>query len=231
LVSKRSTRATFLSRMAARQDKIDLTADDITDDERKTIRELMGEPNSKDYKSKMACFAHYCKLYPDKEVQDSRGQIRLNYCMIWMTHNMRRKNATKSLNTERAVEIKQKKGLKLNWMSEEVMNREIGTDKAIMWREKKLVPSRGDRFTGSMDKKYIEYGVPFEWQEMTEEDLKRIVLITEAEGGEEDMALLNNLSAFGPQAGSGSASSSNPVLGGVSAHPALTGDVFCFKTF
>ena len=52
------------------------------------------------------------------------------------------------------------------------MDAQLGHHKAAHWRNSALLPSRGDRVTGSKDRYHLEYGCPEDWEQYSEEELR-----------------------------------------------------------
>ena len=61
------------------------------------------------------------------------------------------------------------------------MDAELGHHKAAHWRNSQLLPSRGDRVTGSKDRYHLEYGCPEDWEQYSEEELRELKTRVEAE--------------------------------------------------
>ena len=66
------------------------------------------------------------------------------------------------------------------------MDAELGHHKAAHWRNSALLPSRGDRVTGSKDRYHLEYGCPEDWESYSEEELRELKVTVEAELEQED---------------------------------------------
>ena len=112
---------------------------------------------------------------------------------------MRAKGVTRTIETCREVEHKDKKGTRWQWMSAETMDSKLGHVKAEHWRKSKVLQDRPDSLTGSNDELLKEYRVPKDWEELTDEDLKRICLKGEGEATEEDLEAMHKFSHKAPQ--------------------------------
>ena len=128
-----------------------------------------------------------------------RGAARQDYLEKFLTYQMRAKGVTRTVDTSCEVQHKDKKGTLWQWMSAETMDSKLGVVKATHWRESKLLKERADSLTGSSDEALKEYKVPKDWEELTSEDLKSLVLKAEAEATEEDLEGTNQFSHKAPQ--------------------------------
>ena len=86
----------------------------------------------------------------------------------------RAKDQVKKGSTIKTDETKRSKFRELRWWSQEQMQKEIGTQKANSWIESKLLPSRPDRVTGKNEDPFKEYGVPVDWERLTDTELRAI---------------------------------------------------------
>ena len=69
------------------------------------------------------------------------------------------------------------------------MDKELGAAKAEHWRVANACPWRPDSLTGSKDPDHIEWGVPMEWERLTEKDLKQLIMKNKGEADEDDFKL------------------------------------------
>ena len=74
------------------------------------------------------------------------------------------------------------------------MDAELGAAKAQHWRDNKMLRTRADALTGSTDRNLIENKVPQQWENVSEEDLRRLWLKSEEEAREGDAAVIESAS-------------------------------------
>ena len=181
---------------------------DPTEDELERARQIInGGAATK--KSKMACMAHYLKLFPDKEVSEARGQKRSDYLELFVVHQLRTQQAESTLQTSFSTQSNQHAFADLHWWSKETMDKNLGENFAKHWRDCGLVPRRPNHLTGSTDPDHEEWGVPHNWERLEEADLRKLMLTNTGAGDEDDMKLLMDASRFNrPTQGDGGGSSS-----------------------
>jgi hypothetical protein len=160
---------------------------------------ILAKAKPQETRSKMASMVQWLKAQPDKDVMESRGEVRQEYLAKFMVHQMRSKGGAKKVVTTHNVEIKDKSGTKWVWMSRETMDVKLGAKKGQHWRESGQLKVRDDLMTGSKDPDLIEYRVPKNFQEITDEDLKALCVAGEQEATEESLALVASAShCLGP---------------------------------
>ena len=193
-----------------------LTTVSPTQEELDKAREIInGTESSK--KSKMACMAHYLKLFPDKDVADSRGQKRTDYLELFVVHQLRSKQAESELRTNFATQSNQHAFADLHWWSKETMDKNLGEKFAAHWRDCGLVPRRPNHLTGSTDPDFEEWGVPQNWERLQESDLRQLMIQNKSAADEDDFAMVMDASRFNrPSPVSGSSSSSTAATEGPS---------------
>ena len=101
-------------------------------------------------------------------------------------HQMRCNSVVKKVKTvEEKAQVKQN-FKDLIWMSKEKMDDSLGKLKAEHWRESKKIRSRPDPLTGSTDENFVEWGVPQDWERLSDEDIKKMQLTTQGDAEEGD---------------------------------------------
>jgi len=118
----------------------------------------------------------FCKAHP--EVDNSaymklRGDEKEPWLELFVIHQLRCKEVQKTSHTERQINKSKINFKDVHWMSKEVMDREVGTKKATLWRDCGVMKARPDQLTGSLDEDCIEWPVPKAWSRMSSEDLEK----------------------------------------------------------
>eukprot|EP00959_Pyramimonas_sp_CCMP1952_P394307 8261989-Pyramimonas_sp.AAC.1 len=72
------------------------------------------------------------------------------------------------------------------------MDRKLGPLKAASRRESGLLPSRPDRATGKTEDPFKEYGTPKDWEQITWEDMKKMLREYELETDKDTVEALND---------------------------------------
>ena len=75
------------------------------------------------------------------------------------------------------------------------MDIELGPKKAESWRLSGKLETRPDRVTGGTEPHEIEYKCPEDWSSFVEADNVGVSFYTKAEGDEEQLTLLNGVTA------------------------------------
>ena len=88
---------------------------------------------------------------------------------------MRSSNARKNTISDKVQKQGNKLVKSLNWYSLEQGSKKFGAFKWEHWMESKLLPTRGDRVTGSREVKVEEHAVPSDWEEYSDEDWRSLV--------------------------------------------------------
>ena len=169
-----------------------------SEEELAQARCIIAKASAKERRAKEGRMMHFLKQNGGHE-GPLTGPARADYLVRFLTHQMRAKCVTRTLETSREVEHKDKKGTLWQWMSAETMDSKLGAVKAAHWRKSNLLKTRVDSLTGSNDELFREYKVPKDWEELTSEDLKALCLSVKGEATEEDLEAMNQFSHKAPQ--------------------------------
>ena len=83
--------------------------------------------SGKQRKAKFQSMMNFEKLYPDDDVRKSRGQVRSDYLLNFLVHQIRDKAARNTISTTVSVEhTKSKNSTNYEWSSEQ-MDLKLGT--------------------------------------------------------------------------------------------------------
>ena len=121
---------------------------------------------------------HFCVANPDASLDNAKatgdkdfvGKTLRNFVI----HQIRCKETEKSTTTDHTVTKSTAKVKQYHWWSEEVMDREIGAEKAKDWRDSGKLCWRPDIITKSTAKHAIEWATPIEYESITEDELDAI---------------------------------------------------------
>ena len=147
-------------------------------------------------KSRMASMVHFLPDNPDAAALSSRGEQRREYLMNFLTHQLRLKDQAKVMEVAQSTSIEQKKIVDLHWWSKEKMDIELGPKKAEHWRQSGLLPTKADSVTGSSEDEFKEWGVPHNWERLTEADMKNLKIESSGQVDQKDMELLRSAETF-----------------------------------
>lgn len=144
------------------------------DDEVKAARQVLAQASEKDMKSKMGCFTAWLKQNPDQEIQNSKGSARKEWLEKFLVVQNRAKQGYKTLETRKVVQNKDQKFYDLHWWAMETMDKQMGPQKAKSWRESGKLLTRPCPLTGSEEAHLLVYGVPVEWERLSQEDIDHL---------------------------------------------------------
>jgi hypothetical protein len=156
--------------------RCDLDAVVPTEEELKAARSNIGKLNAAQLQSKKASVRHFmkeCKL-DGKPKRVLSGDERLSILEKFEVHLGRFKETRKEIRSEKSVGTKRRKITDLHWWSREQMVIVLGVNKTNHWIQSKLLPKRPERITRSTEDDYIEHGIPDDWEQLSEEDFRRI---------------------------------------------------------
>ena len=156
--------------MAPKLAKASLANIDPTPEELKQAKEDLAKSDAKKKASVNSSLKNFSKANPDVKISESRGKAREEWMLNFLVHQIRQKETKTSIETSQAKENTKELINDLHWWSRERMDKELGAAKAEHWRVANACPWRPDSLTGSKDPDHIEWGVPMEWERMTEKD-------------------------------------------------------------
>ena len=154
-----------------------------TDEEKAEAKKFIATAKAK--ASKMGSMVYWLKC--EKQAGDdeadvalsSRGEIRSQYLEAYLVHMLRQKagkvtvtKVAENLNEEFTDTVP---------MSLEIMDRELGADKAEHWRSSGQLKFQADSVTGSTDPKFVEWLVPKTWLRKVDRDGLKHHVANEAE--------------------------------------------------
>ncbi len=171
-------------------------------EELRVARENIQRLKDKESLSKKACLRAYLKQNPDNVAKGDMGELLEKFVVL----QSRAKENQKSLRTTQEDSKSKGKFRELHWWSQEQMDKNLGEKKATSWRESNLLPSRPDRVTGKNEDPFKEYGIPEDWEQITETELKTLKAEYELEVNAETMETLEEF-----KQGAGSSGSGEPV--------------------
>lgn len=106
---------------------------------------------------------------------------------------MRCKMTEKKWASERELNSERKMHKELHWCSEEGMVIKFGARLTAHWLESHLLPVRPNRVTGSVERYFIEMGVPEDYETYTETGFRRLRQVVEMELAEEDLEVFDEM--------------------------------------
>ena len=112
-----------------------LTSLKPTDQEIADAKAILDKASEKDRKSRMSSMVSFLKANPDPQATSSRGEVRQEFLMKFMVHQLRSKDAAKRITTGHTVSRTEAAGCLFTWMSKETMDKKPGEFKAKHWRE------------------------------------------------------------------------------------------------
>jgi hypothetical protein len=165
----------------------------------KAKREAM---DAKKLASTKASLRHFIAQNPDA----AAGGLGTDACVDkWLTWLARCSDASKNMENARTVGTNKLKHAELHWYGKELLKKEIGDIRGQTWIDSELLPTRPCRITKQHGEFLTEYGVPDDWEVVTESDLRAMKAQVEFELKDEDGAL--ELAAFMQEADGSSSSS------------------------
>ena len=172
-----------------------------TPEELTKAKELLKKADARDLASKKASMKHYLTVNPDPDASSAKGKNKMEYIEKYMVHQMRCKDAAKTSKTTTTQSVDNKAFQDEVPMSEEVMDREMGAQKAATLRASGTIKSQPCSHTGSTEKHMIEWIVPKKWKRKEDSEKGSITMESVTEADEKDF------DAFGDFKQSTSASS------------------------
>ena len=151
------------------------TADEL--DKARAKREAMTGEQKRAVK---ASVRHFFGLNAEENEKLADGAVDDATIDKWLTWLDRCDDSSKTVESERTFKKGSQKFTDLSWYSKETP-KEFGEHRAAYWLSTGLLPERGDRITGKRGQWITEYGVPNDWQRLTEEDWRNLKKKTEFE--------------------------------------------------
>ena len=170
---------------AAKISKIQPTPEELAE----ARRNIAALPPNK-LQSQKVSMRNFLAKNPDMAAEQATGTEKTRMLELFHIHVCRCKADYKKFSSVHSITSQKKLHQQLHWWSEEKMDIELGSKKAAHWRESKLLPSRPDRVTKSMDRWMVEYGCPEDWEQYTEEELRELKTKVEAELEQEEIDAL-----------------------------------------
>ena len=123
---------------------------------------------------------HYTKtVFPeDDKIKVSDEEFLKRFLIA----QYRSKESQKDTTGSEGKKTTKAKGRKVDWFGEEKMDEAVGAKKALHWRESGMLKPRPDMLTGSTDRWNIEWPVPHDWENMTDEDIKNFFVNFKIDG-------------------------------------------------
>jgi len=172
-----------------------------SDKELNGAKTILESARRKQRRSYLGSLSHFLKSNPDSKIEDLSKQEQLERLIV---HQARCKDATTTIKSDKTISKNDAKFQDVHWWNRQKMIIEMGEIKAEHWIASKLLKPMPDSLTGSTEPELVEYPVPIKWQRMTEEEIKRLRLQSEAEADEEDTvalaAMLGEKTQAAPQA-------------------------------
>jgi hypothetical protein len=158
-----------------------------TADELAVAKKHVASLNPQQLKSKRVSLLHFLKHQPDggKDCYED-GKLKPDALDLFHVHVMRctatQKTQVSSKEKIRKTSLKNK----LDWFAWEQMDRELGAKKGVIWRKCGILPTRPCPVTKSRDEDVVQYGCPRDWEEYSDDMLKKLKQDVEMELQEDD---------------------------------------------
>ena len=149
--------------------------------ELEAARAILASADAKAMASKKASMKHFLSLHPDEQASLAKGKNKNEFLEKFLVHMARSNNATKVAENRKTVVSRSAKHLDLHWWSMETMDQKLGVEKATHWRQSGKIVSKPDSLTGSRHEKHVEWGVPKNWERITEDELRELMVACQAE--------------------------------------------------
>ena len=143
----------------------------------KLKREAM---NNKGARAVKASVRHFFSANKDLNEELTDGKVDNATIDKWLVWLSRCDDAAKTCESNRDFKKGSQKFNDLHWYSKETLQ-EFGEKRAEYWLSTGLLPERGDRITGKKGEWITEYGVPNDWERLSEEDWRTLRSKTEFE--------------------------------------------------
>ena len=176
---------------AAATESQSLSSVAFTEEEIKEAKETLKQMNPKETTSRMASMVYFMKQVSDETGQASRGDLRQEYLVKFVAHQMKTKKKTGTQENSSTVENLKQKGKKWFRWSKEKMQKELGPKKCEAWIDCNLLPTRACPLTKATSEFLIEYAVPFEWESIQMSDLEKWKITVETTADEKDKELMD----------------------------------------
>jgi hypothetical protein len=145
-----------------------------TAEEDAAAEKQLREKSAKELHSLSTTMNTYKKSHDDPVLNAKGNQaFQKNFLIL----QMRTKNASKFLNSERDITQSKGKHTRLFYWNKHKMVKEMGLPKATGWMG--ILKAHPDRLTGSLDVECVEYHVPVDWESMDKADLTKLALNAE----------------------------------------------------
>jgi hypothetical protein len=152
----------------------------VTDEELQVALSEIKALTPKEKRCKQAGLIGFMSKHPDETAKLAKGIEKDKNLARFHILQLRAAYSRKISVSDKSQKYGNKLIKTLRWFAEEPGEKEFGVDQWTHWMESKLLPTRGNRVTGSRLKKYEEHAVPEDWEEYSEEDWR--LLIQRVEG-------------------------------------------------
>ena len=137
-------------------------------------RSLVGALSAKELDARKGSMRAFLAKNPDLEAKNSKGEAKQEILIKFQVWLMRAKKTEKKAITSHSQSTSNKLINTLNWWAEEQMDKMIGPILGAAYRESDSLPTRANKVTKKKDRYHLQYGVPTDIEEYTEEDLKKM---------------------------------------------------------
>eukprot|EP00959_Pyramimonas_sp_CCMP1952_P154892 3240608-Pyramimonas_sp.AAC.1 len=155
-------------------------------------------------RSATTCMQNFLKAHPDDSVNLTTSDLKEKYLIHFLVHQMRSKNTTKQIQSERMGSTNSEKIKEFYWWNKFQMNTNLGEEMAEHYRTSGKLPKVPNMVTGSTDEEHVQWGVPVNYERMTDAEWNAMRIWSTGESSEADMKAAQEF--FG-LVGSGSSSS------------------------
>ena len=162
-----------------------------TAEELHAARQVLAGASDKVLRAKMAAMSSWLKSNPDEVVKDSRGSDRRAYLEKFLVRQLRAKALEKNTTSSKTHVSSDASFKGVLWMAQEEMDDTIGPRKGKLWRESEKLPWAPCPVTGSTDDLLKVWGIPRNWQRMTEEDFNKLETTATTEGSEANAQMVD----------------------------------------
>jgi hypothetical protein len=169
--------------MPAALPKLKLSELSPSEEEVRAARDNLKKLTDKEILSRKASLRAYIKQNPDNIGKGDMGALLEKFSIM----QARAKDSQKKVKSVDVDSTATRQHRELHWWAQEEMEKNLGEKKATRWRESGLLPSRPDRVTGDAEDPFKEYGVPKDWEQITEEALKALRIEFESVAEADDL--------------------------------------------
>ena len=153
----------------------------VTDEELLVALADIAAMTPKEKRCKQAGLIGFMSKHPDETAKLAKGIDKYKNLARFHILQLRSADSRKVSLSDKSQKYGNKIMKTLKWFAQEPGEKKFGVDQWDHWMESKLLPTRGNRVTGSRLKKYEEHAVPDDWEEYSEEDWRMLIQRVEGE--------------------------------------------------